>query len=63
MKPNIITIVLSIVFSVVLWAFVSFSDDYSTNITVPIKFTDFKDDYTIQFQSAREASLTLQGKG
>lgn len=63
MKPNIITIVLSSVFSVVLWAFVSFSDDYSTNIIVPIEFTDFKDDYTIQFQSAREASLTLQGKG
>ena len=63
MKPNVITIILSALFSVVLWVFVSFSEDYSTNITVPIEFTDFKDDYTIQFQSARETSLTLQGKG
>ncbi len=63
MKPNIITIALSSVFSVLLWIYVSFSDDYSTNITVPIEFIDFKDDYTIQFQSAIDASLTLQGKG
>lgn len=63
MKPNLITIILSSVFSVLLWVYVSFSDDYSTNITVPIEFTDFRDDHTIQFQSTMDASLTLQGKG
>ena len=63
MKPNIVTIILSTIFSVVLWIFVSFSDDYSTNITVPIEFSNFRDEYTIQYQSSEEASITLQGKG
>lgn len=63
MKPNGTTIVLSIVFSIVLWVFVSFSDQYTTTINVPIEFTNFQQDHTIQSQSTTEASLVLQGEG
>ena len=63
MKPNGTTIVLSIVFSIVLWIFVSFSDQYTTTINVPIEFTNFLKDHTIQSQSTTEASLVLQGEG
>lgn len=63
MKPNVITIILSIVFSIVLWVFVSFSDDYTTTINVPIEFTNLEKDYTIQSQSSSEATFVLQGDG
>lgn len=63
MKPNGTTIVLSIVFSIVLWIFVSFSGQYTTTINVPIEFTNFLQDHTIQSQSTTEASLVLQGEG
>ncbi len=63
MKPNGTTIVLSIVFSIVLWIFVSFSGQYTTTMNVPIEFTNFLQDHTIQSQSTTEASLVLQGEG
>ena len=63
MKPNLLTIVLSTVFSVILWVFVSFSNEYTTTINVPIEFSDFKEDHTIQSQSTAEATLILKGEG
>ncbi|MEN8192617.1 MAG: CdaR family protein [Bacteroidota bacterium] len=63
MKPNLATIISSTIFSIVLWVFVSFSDEYTTIINVPIEFTEFKDDYTIQSQSTFDATLSLQGVG
>jgi len=63
MKPNLITIVLSTVFSVILWVFVSFSNEYTTSIIVPIEFSDFKEGNTIKSQSTTEASLVLKGEG
>jgi YbbR domain-containing protein len=63
MKPNLVTIILSSVFAILLWVFVSFSDEYTTTITVPIKFSNFKDGYTIQYQSDTEVTLTLKGEG
>ncbi len=63
MKPNLVTIIWSTVFAILLWVFVSFSDEYTTTITVPIKFSNFKEGYTIQYQSDTEVSLTLKGEG
>lgn len=63
MKPNLTTIILSTVFAILLWVFVSFSDEYTTTITVPIKFSNFKEGYTIQYQSDTDVSLTLKGEG
>jgi len=63
MKPNLVTIILSTVFAILLWVFVSFSDEYTTTITVPIKFSNFKEGYTIQYQSDTEVTLTLKGEG
>ncbi len=63
MKPKIVTILLSTLFSIALWVFISFSYEYTTTIRVPIKFVDIKEGYAISDQSTASISLTIKGTG
>ena len=63
MTPKITTIILSTLFSITLWVFVSFSYDYTTSFSVPIKFTNLKEGTALVSQSARVVNISIQGQG
>lgn len=63
MKPKLLTILLASLFSVILWVFVSFSNDYTTTFKVPIEFTNVKEGNSLRSQSNSEISLTIKGQG
>jgi len=63
MKPKFLTIFLVTTFSIILWIFVSFSNDYSTTFTVPLEFTNIKDGYALLSQSNFNVSFTIKGQG
>ncbi|MBU0475888.1 MAG: YbbR-like domain-containing protein [Bacteroidetes bacterium] len=63
MTPKYLKIVLSTLFSITLWIFVSFSYEYTNTIRVPIKFTDIREGNAILSQSTNEINLTLKGQG
>ncbi len=63
MKPQIRTIFLSTLFSIGLWVFVSFSNEYTTSFKVPVKFENIKDGNALLYQSAGRISLTIKGQG
>ncbi len=63
MKPKFLILIFVGIFSIILWVFVSFSEDYVTTVKVPIKFIDLKEGYAIREQSYDELSLTIKGEG
>lgn len=63
MKPKIRTILLSTLFSIGLWVFVSFSNEYTTSFKVPIRFDNINDENALLYQSANRISLTIKGQG
>jgi len=63
MTPKITTIILSTLFSIILWVFVSFSNEYTTSFNVPVKFTNLKEGTSLLSQSAQVVSLSIKGEG
>lgn len=63
MTPKYLKIVLSTLFSITLWIFVSFSYEYTNTLRVPIQFTDIREGNAILSQSTREVNLTIKGQG
>ncbi len=63
MKPKLLTIFLASLFSIILWVFVSFSNDYTTTFRVPLEFTDIKEGNALLSQSNSEIGLTIKGQG
>ncbi len=63
MTPKIKTIILSTLFSIILWVFVSFSGDYTTSFKVPVKLDNIKEGNALLYQSASEVSLAIKGEG
>ena len=63
MKPKIITIALSTLFSIILWVYVSFSYEYTSSIKVPLKFNDIKEGNALLSSSAKFVNITLKGQG
>jgi len=63
MKPKFLILIFVGIFSIILWVFVSFSEDYITTVKVPIKFIDLREGYGIREQSYDELSLTIKGEG
>ncbi|MFH1198325.1 MAG: CdaR family protein [bacterium] len=58
-----LSIVLISLFSILLWGFVSLSEDYYTSVRIPIKFIGLSEGYTVNSKSVTEVSFSLQGKG
>lgn len=63
MKKNLHIILISFVFSVILWASISLSNDYYTTINVPVKIVDFPAGYSSGSSMPDRISIKVKGKG
>ena len=63
MKNNIHIIIISFLFSVVLWISVSLSNDYYSTFKVPLKLVDFRQGLTSGSKIPRNISVKVKGKG
>ncbi len=62
-QPKLLTILLASLFSLILWVFVSFSNDYTATFRIPIEFTNIKEGNSLLSQSASEIAITVSGEG
>ncbi len=63
MKRKIISISLISIFSILLWVFVSFEDEFSINLTLPIQVTGVPENLALSSISSNKVSLSLKGRG
>ena len=63
MKKNLYIIFLSLAFSVILWVSITLSNDYSTNLQLPIKFINLPEGYVTTSPSSEKISIKVRGKG
>lgn len=63
MKKNLYAIFLSLAFSVILWVSVSLSNDYNTNLQLPIRFFNVPEGYVATSPSSEKISVKVRGKG
>jgi len=62
-SKRVITISLVVMFSIILWIFVSLSRDYFTNIKAKIQIVDIPKDYTVGYVSNEDLVISLKGQG
>lgn len=58
-----ITLAFISIFSIVLWGFVSFSEEYFTTLKLPVRFVNLPADYAIGSQDTEEISVSIRGEG
>ena len=63
MKKKIPIIAVAIVFSIILWGTISLSEDYYSNIEIPLKLTDFPNGYTISSEIPDQMTIKVKGAG
>jgi YbbR domain-containing protein len=63
MKKNWYLVILSILFSIILWISISLSNDYYATLNFPIKLTNFPQGYTTGSSIPEDVSIKLKGKG
>jgi hypothetical protein len=63
MKKNLHIIILSVIFSVILWISISLSNDYYATVHVPLKLTNFPSGYSTATHIPKDISVKLKGKG
>src|SRR5512146_1131847 len=63
MKKNLHIIVLSVIFSVILWISISLSNDYYATVNVPVKLVNFPAGYSTASSIPDQISVKLKGKG
>jgi len=63
MKKNLYVIFLSIAFSVILWVSISLSNDYNTNLQLPVKIFNVPEGYVPASNSAEKINVKVRGKG
>ena len=56
-------IIVSIVFSIILWGTIALSEDYYSNIEIPLRITDFPAGYTIATDVPKNMTIKLKGSG
>jgi len=56
-------IIVSIVFSIILWGTIALSEDYYSNIEIPLRITDFPVGYTIATDVPKNMTIKLKGSG
>jgi hypothetical protein len=62
-KKNIPIIIVSLIFSFILWGSISLSKDYFVTIDVPIKIINFPDGYTTGTQLPEKVTMKIRGNG
>jgi YbbR domain-containing protein len=63
MKKNLHIIIISFLFSVILWISISLSNDYYSTFKVPLKLVDFKQGLTSGSKIPRSLQIKVKGKG
>ncbi len=63
MERKIITISLIVIFSILLWIFVSFSGEFSITINLPIQVIEIPENLALSSISTNEVSISLKGQG
>jgi len=62
-SKRVVTISLVVMFSIILWIFVSLSRDYFTNIKTKIQIVDIPKGYTVGYVSNEDLIISLKGQG
>ena len=63
MKKNLHIIILSVIFSAILWISISLSNDYYATVNVPLKLINFPTGYSTASSLPEDISVKLKGKG
>ena len=63
MKKNLHIIIISIIFSIILWVSISLSNDYYATFKIPLKLVNFPEGYTIGSSIPQNISVKLKGEG
>lgn len=63
MKIKLLTIAFITVFTIILWAFVTFSGIHSTNLYIPVNFVNMPEEFMLSSQSHEDINLSLKGEG
>ncbi len=63
MKKNLHIIIISIIFSIILWVSISLSNDYYATFKIPLKMVNFPEGYTIGSKIPDDISVKLKGEG
>ncbi len=63
MKKNLHIIVLSVIFSIILWISISLSNDYYATVNVPVKLVNFPTGYSTATRIPDDISVKLKGQG
>ncbi len=63
MKKKIPLIIISIVFSVIIWGTISLSEEYYANVNVPLRVVGFPQGYTIGNDIPENITIKLRGIG
>jgi len=62
-KKKIPLIIISAVFSIILWGSISLSDEYYANVSVPLKISDYPSELTIGTALPEFVTIKLRGQG
>ncbi len=63
MKKNLHIVIISFLFSVILWISISLSNDYYATFNIPIKLVDFPEGYGTGTPIPHDISVKVKGKG
>ncbi len=63
MKKNLHIVILSVIFSIILWISISLSNDYYATVNVPVKLVNFPSGYSTATKIPDDISVKLKGQG
>ena len=63
MKKNLHIIIISFLFSVILWISISLSNDYYTTLEIPVRLIDFPNGYSTGSLTPQKVTVKIKGKG
>jgi YbbR domain-containing protein len=63
MKKNIYVIIIAVIFSALLWASISLSNNYIATIELPVRVTNFPDGYSTASQLPEKIDIKVRGQG
>jgi hypothetical protein len=62
-KKKIPIIAVAIIFSIILWGSISLSEEYYSNIEIPLKLIDFPNGYTLSSEIPDQITIKVKGAG
>lgn len=63
MKKNILVVIASVLFSVILWISISLSSEYYYTINIPVKLVNFPEGYSSGTKLPDKITIKIKGKG